>query len=76
MPSVHVAWAAAVALVVVVVARTRWRWLAVGYPLVTMWVVIVTGNHFTIDGIAAIGILAAAATACLWPSQRPSRAID
>ncbi len=76
MPSVHVAWAAAVALVVVV-ARTRWRWLAVGYPLVTMWVVIVTGNHFTIDGIAAIGILAAAAaTACLWPSQRPSLATD
>ncbi|MDI1289294.1 MAG: phosphatase PAP2 family protein, partial [bacterium] len=38
MPSVHVAWAAAVALIIIVVARTRWRWLALAYPIATSWV--------------------------------------
>ena len=75
MPSVHVAWAAAVAFFIIIVARSRWRWFAIAYPVATMWVVIVTGNHFTIDGVAAVAILAAAAAAAnLWPSQRPSRA--
>lgn len=73
MPSVHIAWAAAVALIVIVVARTRWRWLALAYPLVTLWVVVVTGNHFIIDGAVAILLLAAAAGVTIAiPSQRPS----
>jgi len=74
MPSVHVAWAAAVALIVIVSAGTRWRWLALAYPLMTLWVVVITGNHFTIDGVAAIVLLAAVAGVTVWfPSQRPER---
>ena len=74
MPSVHVAWAAAVALLIVVVGRSRWRWLAVAYPVTTMWVVVVTGNHFLIDGWVAIAVLALAAAATYAvPSQRPTR---
>ena len=74
MPSVHIGWAAAVALLVIVSARTPWRWLAIAYPLATLWVVVVTGNHFIIDGVAAVILLAVAAgvTIC-FPSQRPER---
>ena len=74
MPSIHVAWAAAVALIVIVSARTRWRWLALAYPVATLWVTIVTGNHFTIDGVAAFVLLAVAAGVTIsFPSQRPER---
>ena len=74
MPSVHCGWAAAVALFIIVVARSPWRWLAVLYPLATLWVVVVTGNHFIIDGVVAYALLAmGAGIACLFPSQRPVR---
>ena len=60
MPSVHVGWALLVALVVVQVSRSRWRWLAFGYPVLTVLAVIVTANHFWLDGIAAAALLALA----------------
>jgi hypothetical protein len=60
MPSVHVGWALLVALVVAQVSRSRWRWLAFGYPVLTVLAVIVTANHFWLDGIAAAVLLAVA----------------
>ena len=72
MPSIHVGWAVAVALFVVVVARSPWRWLAVAYPVATSWVVVVTGNHYLLDGVVAVALLAAAAGVALaFESQRP-----
>jgi hypothetical protein len=53
MPSVHVGWAILVAVAIVTTARTRWRWLAVLYPVMTTLAVIVTANHFWLDGIVA-----------------------
>ncbi len=74
MPSVHIAWAAAVALIVIVSARPAWRWLVLAYPLATLWVVVVTGNHFLIDGIVAVVLLGVSAAITLgFPSQRPER---
>jgi hypothetical protein len=60
MPSVHVGWALLVAVIVVQVSRSRWRWLALGYPLLTLLAVVVTANHFWLDGIAAALLLALA----------------
>jgi hypothetical protein len=60
MPSVHVGWALLVALVVVQVSGSRWRWLALGYPVLTLLAVVVTANHFWLDGIAAALLLALA----------------
>ena len=58
MPSVHVGWALIVAVAVITVSRRRWRWLAAGYPALTLLVVVVTANHFWLDGIVA-GLLVA-----------------
>ena len=58
MPSVHVGWAVIVAIAVITVSRNRWRWLAAAYPVLTLLVVVVTANHFWLDGIAA-GLLVA-----------------
>ena len=58
MPSVHVGWALIVAIAVITVSRSRWRWLAAAYPVLTLLVVVVTANHFWVDGIAA-GLLVA-----------------
>ena len=53
MPSVHVGWALIVAIGVIAASPSRWRWLAAGYPLLTLLVVVVTANHFWLDGIVA-----------------------
>ena len=58
MPSVHVGWALLVALVVVQVSRSRWRWLALAYPALTVLAVVVTANHFWLDGLVAALLLA------------------
>jgi hypothetical protein len=72
MPSIHIAWASAVAMIIILAARGRWRWLAVLYPILTLWVVVVTGNHFIIDGVAAMVLLGVSAgITLLFPSQRP-----
>jgi PAP2 superfamily len=57
MPSVHVGWALLVAIAIIVTARSGWRWLAVLYPVMTTLAVIVTANHFWLDGIVAAVIL-------------------
>ena len=66
MPSLHVGWAVLLAVAVIVTFRTPWRWLAVVHPVVTALVVVVTANHFWLDGLAG--------TALAWPdSPRPAR---
>ncbi|MDH6576505.1 phosphatase PAP2 family protein [Kitasatospora sp. MAP5-34] len=57
MPSVHVAWCSIVAVTVVKVARGPWRWLVVLHPLITVFVVVVTANHFWADGLVAVALL-------------------
>jgi PAP2 superfamily protein len=57
MPSVHVGWALLIAISVISTARTRWRWLAVLYPVMTTLAVVVTANHFWLDGIVAALLL-------------------
>ena len=60
MPSLHVGWALLVGGGVGWASTSRWRVLALAYPAVTSWVVVVTGNHYEADGIVAAGICAAA----------------
>jgi len=57
MPSVHVGWALLVAIMIISGARSRWRWLALLYPAATTLAVVVTANHYWMDGIVAALIL-------------------
>jgi hypothetical protein len=57
MPSVHVGWAVLVAVAVITTARSRWRWLILLYPAATTLAVVVTANHFWLDGIVAAAVL-------------------
>jgi hypothetical protein len=56
MPSVHVAWSILVAWAVITRSPSRWRWLILLHPLVTVFVVVATGNHYWADGIVAAAI--------------------
>ncbi len=62
MPSVHVAWAVLVAWYVVRVTDSRWRWIAVAHAVITVFVVVSTGNHWWLDGIVGVAVL----VACAW----------
>ena len=66
MPSVHVAWALLVGFGVVMVSSSRTRWLVLAHPIVTVLVVVATGNHFWLDGIVAAALLAMALFAQRW----------
>jgi hypothetical protein len=57
MPSVHVAWAAIVPLAVITASRSKWRWLILLHFLATVYVVVVTANHYWADGIVAVSLL-------------------
>ncbi|GIF26987.1 hypothetical protein BJ973_002164 [Actinoplanes tereljensis] len=57
MPSLHVGWALAVAIALITASRSRWRWLWLAHPITTLLVVVVTGNHYWLDAIAAVTLL-------------------
>jgi hypothetical protein len=62
MPSVHVAWAVVVGYYAWRVSTSRWRYLGPAHAVVTILVVVVTGNHWWLDGIVAVAIL----SVCAW----------
>lgn len=62
MPSVHVAWAVLVGWYVWRVSSSRWRWLGVGHAAVTVFVVVCTANHWWLDGVVGVVVLAG----CAW----------
>ena len=59
MPSVHVGWSVLVAVAVCSTTKSRWRYLAVLHAATTVFVVVVTGNHYWSDGIVACALLLA-----------------
>jgi hypothetical protein len=57
MPSVHVAWAVLIAWAVYRIGRGPARWLGIAHAVLTVFVVVVTANHFWADGIVAVAVL-------------------
>ncbi len=58
MPSLHVGWAVVVALALMSTTAGWKRWLWLAHPAITLMVVVVTGNHYWVDAIAVLGLLA------------------
>ena len=71
MPSLHVGWALAVAVTLTAVTRGSWRWAWLLHPALTLVVVVVTGNHYWLDGIVAAAVLAVVVLVCPWPGRQP-----
>ena len=57
MPSVHVCWSVLVAWAVVTASASRWRWLILAHPIITVFVVVATGNHYWADAIVSVAIV-------------------
>jgi hypothetical protein len=80
MPSVHVAWAVLVGYHAWRIGGSRWRWLGPAHAVITIFVVVVTGNHWWLDGIVAVAILVTCAWAvhggrAAWSALRRGRRI-
>jgi hypothetical protein len=58
MPSLHVGWAALVAWTVWRNARGAWRGLGVAHLVVMTLVVVASANHWWLDGVVAVALLA------------------
>jgi PAP2 superfamily len=63
MPSVHACWSVLVAWAVITASTSRWRWLILAHPVVTLFVIVATGNHYWADAIVAYAIVACVLTA-------------
>ncbi|HEX2315718.1 MAG TPA: phosphatase PAP2 family protein [Thermomonospora sp.] len=62
MPSLHTAWSLWCAVAILAVTRRTWvRVLAVAYPTVTVVVIMGTANHFILDAVGGVAVLAAGA---------------
>jgi hypothetical protein len=59
MPSMHIGWSTWSALVLVPLLRRRWaKALAAAYPAITLVCIVVTANHYWIDGVGGLVCLA------------------
>lgn len=65
MPSLHVGWAFWCALVLVLSCRSAWRHLAWLYPATTCLVVVMTANHYLVDGFAGVLLVGGCVGLCL-----------
>ena len=60
MPSMHIGWSTWSAMVMLPLVRRRWaKALVVAYPLITLVCIVVTANHYWIDGVGGLVCLAA-----------------
>jgi hypothetical protein len=60
MPSMHIGWSTWSALVMFPLVRRRWaKALVAGYPLITLTCILLTANHYWIDGIGGLVCLGA-----------------
>jgi hypothetical protein len=59
MPSLHFAWATWCALALIPALRHRWAKALAGiYPLLTLFAIVVTANHFFLDAAGGVVVLA------------------
>jgi hypothetical protein len=60
MPSVHICWATWCALALAPRLKSRfWAVLAALYPVITLVVIVITANHYLLDAVGGLMILAA-----------------
>ncbi len=82
MPSLHVAWALWCTVALYPVLRSRWSRLSIlSYPILTLFAIVVTANHYWIDALGgivalAIGLAVAERLAHLLPGPAGTLSVD
>ena len=61
MPSLHIGWAALFTFAVIAVSSSKWRWLMLVHLFLTFAAVTLTANHYWLDGLVAIALIATSA---------------
>lgn len=74
MPSVHVGWAVLIGAAVGLISTSPWRWLVLLHPVITVYVVTATANHWWADGIVSAALVAVVAAA-QWGWHRSRSAV-
>lgn len=77
MPSLHFGWALWCGIVLYRLGRT-WlgRWLGGAYPVLTLFAIVITGNHFVLDAVGGALILLIGVLAADWFENRARRPPD
>lgn len=71
MPSMHIGWSVWSALVLAPMTRRRWaRMLTWAYPVLTLFTIIVTANHYWIDAVGGLVALGVGAAVGRWLTAR------
>jgi hypothetical protein len=75
MPSLHCVWAITTGAAVFCIVKSRWRWIGPAHAAATLLVIVVTGNHYWSDALAAIplvllGLAVADTSGYLWRRRR------
>ena len=70
MPSIHVGWAALVSFGIIASSTSKWKWLVASHIVITLLAVSATGNHWWLDGIAAIALVGASLRIDSWARSR------
>ena len=69
MPSLHTSWAVWCAILGLLLFRSNWsRVVCCAYPVVTVIVIVTTGNHFVLDAVAGAAVAVFAFAAAAWAS--------
>jgi membrane-associated phospholipid phosphatase len=72
MPSMHVGQTVLYALSITWLLRTRWRWLVWLWPAMMLLTVMVTANHYWLDGVGGTGVVLLALTITTLVLRRPA----
>jgi membrane-associated phospholipid phosphatase len=69
-PSLHIGWAVWTAILGYRMARSnRLGWIWFGYPFITCFVIVATGNHYLLDAVGG-AVLALMSTGAVWFAGR------
>ncbi len=57
MPSLHFSWTCILAWLFIREGRGWYRYLSLGYPLLTLLAIVITGNHFFLDAVVGAALI-------------------
>lgn len=72
MPSMHVGQTVLYSVAITWMLRARWRWLVWLWPAMMLLTVMVTANHYWLDGVAGVAVVAIALAITTMVMRRPA----